>query len=153
GNFERRGLARSSRGAPGGLCGAPEARILGAAVAGKTRSDEPTQSERPPPLARKKSSAPPEGRQTPQGKGRQETAGRPTVPDKRPRRPPSSPPPHPPTLYADRYELAGLLGVGAMGSVYRAEDVLLGETIALKVLRKDLGHSQLAVTRFHREAK
>jgi serine/threonine-protein kinase len=84
---------------------------------------------------------------------RRQAAGRPTQPagKKRSKTPPADA--LEPTLYAGRYELAGLLGVGAMGSVYRARDVLLEETIALKVLRKDLTHSAAAVGRFHREAK
>jgi serine/threonine-protein kinase len=125
---------------------------------GKNRSDEPTQSERPSPLSRKKPSVPPtkpapHKRSSTAKRDAVDNAKRPTVPDKKRAAPPSSPPPAGPTLYAGRYELAGLLGVGAMGSVYRARDVLLGETIALKVLRKDLAHSTIAVSRFHREAK
>lgn len=58
-----------------------------------------------------------------------------------------------PMLYAGRYELVGLLGVGGMGSVYRVRDVLLDEHIALKILRKDSGRSGRAVERFFREAR
>jgi eukaryotic-like serine/threonine-protein kinase len=55
--------------------------------------------------------------------------------------------------YADRYELVGLLGVGGMGSVYRVRDRVLDVEVALKILRKDLAESPMAVARFHREVK
>ncbi len=40
-------------------------------------------------------------------------------------------------LLADRYQLQDLLGSGAMGEVWRAEDRLLGRTVAVKLLRTD----------------
>jgi len=40
------------------------------------------------------------------------------------------------TLLARRYELKGLLGSGGAGSVFRARDLVLGEDIALKVLKR-----------------
>ncbi|MGH7283910.1 MAG: serine/threonine-protein kinase, partial [Polyangiaceae bacterium] len=58
-----------------------------------------------------------------------------------------------PMLYADRYELVGLLGVGGMGSVYRVRDIWIDEHVALKILRKDSGRSTRAVQRFFREAR
>ncbi len=58
-----------------------------------------------------------------------------------------------PMLYAARYELVGLLGVGGMGSVYRVRDILIDEHVALKMLRKDSGRSGRAVERFFREAR
>jgi serine/threonine-protein kinase len=58
-----------------------------------------------------------------------------------------------PMLYAGRYELVGLLGVGGMGSVYRVRDILIDEHVALKILRKDQGRSGRAVERFFREAR
>ena len=122
-------------------------------MAGRGRNGEPTQSERPAPPAKERSSAP--RRATTRRPAVQSKAQTPTAPDWPARRAPkpSSPPPPAPATYAGRYELIGLLGVGAMGSVYRAHDLLLGETVALKVLRKDLANAPLAVSRFHREAK
>lgn len=58
-----------------------------------------------------------------------------------------------PTVYAGRYELVGLLGVGGMGSVYRVHDLLLDVTIALKLLRKDFATNPASVQRFYREVR
>ena len=57
-------------------------------------------------------------------------------------------------LLANRYEILGLIGVGGMGSVYRARDRELEELVALKVLRKDLLVSTPGILeRFRREVK
>jgi eukaryotic-like serine/threonine-protein kinase len=56
-------------------------------------------------------------------------------------------------LLADRYEILGLIGVGGMGSVYRARDHELEELVALKVLRKDLVSTPGILDRFRREVK
>ena len=58
-----------------------------------------------------------------------------------------------PPLLADRFELRGLLGVGGMGSVYRAHDLELDEPIALKLLRRELLHQPGTLDRFRREVK
>ena len=51
-----------------------------------------------------------------------------------------------------RWEITGLLGVGGMGTVYRARDRELDETVALKMMKKDaLGPEMLE--RFRREVK
>jgi serine/threonine-protein kinase len=52
-----------------------------------------------------------------------------------------------------RYTLLGLLGVGGMGSVYRARDEELDEIVALKVLRHDLVGEPEMAERFRREVK
>ncbi len=56
-------------------------------------------------------------------------------------------------LIASRYELLGLVGVGGMGSVYRARDTELDEVIALKVLRRELVDAPGMLERFRREVK
>jgi serine/threonine protein kinase/Flp pilus assembly protein TadD len=56
-------------------------------------------------------------------------------------------------LIAGRYELIGLVGVGGMGSVYHARDTELDETIALKVLRRELVDAPGMLERFRREVK
>jgi eukaryotic-like serine/threonine-protein kinase len=57
------------------------------------------------------------------------------------------------TVLADRYDILDRLGVGGMGTVYRAEQRALGRDVAVKVLRRELGRDADTVARFHREAK
>lgn len=52
-----------------------------------------------------------------------------------------------------RYRLLELLGHGAMGTVYAAEDTKLGRQVALKLPRFDRVESPEAVDRFRREAR
>jgi serine/threonine-protein kinase len=50
------------------------------------------------------------------------------------------------------YEIAGALGAGGMGDVYRAHDTKLGRDIALKILPESFTHDPERVARFRREA-
>src|SRR5687768_2534038 len=56
------------------------------------------------------------------------------------------------TVIAGSYRVIGVLGAGAMGIVYRAEDIARGTPVAIKVLHKTLGASKEAAARFRREA-
>ncbi len=56
-------------------------------------------------------------------------------------------------VLADRYELRGFLGRGGMGEVYEAVDRRLDRTVAVKVLRPEMGADRRFVARFHREAR
>src|SRR5690348_4896935 len=51
------------------------------------------------------------------------------------------------------YEVAGLLGKGGMGEVYRARDGKLHRDVALKVLPAALGRDPESLARFQREAR
>jgi tetratricopeptide (TPR) repeat protein/tRNA A-37 threonylcarbamoyl transferase component Bud32 len=51
------------------------------------------------------------------------------------------------------YRLLALIGRGAMGEVYAAEDVRLGRRVALKLLPAELGDDPSAAERFRREAR
>lgn len=59
----------------------------------------------------------------------------------------------PGTIIADRYRIFGLLGKGGMGEVYRADDLKLGQPVALKFLPDELLSDGAALARFHREVR
>ncbi|MFE0187135.1 protein kinase [Streptomyces sp. NPDC058989] len=52
-----------------------------------------------------------------------------------------------------RYRLTGRLGRGGMAEVFAAEDVRLGRTVAVKLLRADLAEDPVSKARFTREAQ
>ncbi len=56
------------------------------------------------------------------------------------------------TVLAGRYRIEGLLGSGGMGSVYRAEHVLMRKACAVKVLHREMTQVKEVVARFEREA-
>ena len=57
-------------------------------------------------------------------------------------------------VFANRYEVKEILGVGGMGVVYRAVDRELGEAVAIKTLRTDaLTQDGVALERFKQEIR
>jgi beta-lactam-binding protein with PASTA domain/tRNA A-37 threonylcarbamoyl transferase component Bud32 len=58
-----------------------------------------------------------------------------------------------PRTLGDRYELEGVVGRGGMAEVYRARDLRLDRTVAIKTLRADLARDQTFQARFRREAQ
>ncbi|HYV86006.1 MAG TPA: protein kinase [Patescibacteria group bacterium] len=59
----------------------------------------------------------------------------------------------PGTVVAERYRIVGLLGRGGMGEVYRADDLRLGQAVALKFLPPDLAQDPVRLARFHNEVR
>jgi len=59
----------------------------------------------------------------------------------------------PGTTLAERYRIVSPLGKGGMGEVYRAEDLRLGQTVALKFLPRSLAQTEEALERFTREVR
>ena len=54
-------------------------------------------------------------------------------------------------LVAGRYRVVRLIGSGAVGEVYEAQDETLGEPVALKTLRETVADDTVSIERFRRE--
>jgi len=59
----------------------------------------------------------------------------------------------PGALISGRYRIVSLLGKGGMGEVYRADDLTLGQSVALKFLPESLTNNPEAVSRFRHEVR
>src|SRR6266851_5598958 len=59
----------------------------------------------------------------------------------------------PGAMLSGRYRIVALLGRGGMGEVYRADDLVLGQQVALKFLPAPVARSPSAVERFRNEVR
>jgi tRNA A-37 threonylcarbamoyl transferase component Bud32 len=59
----------------------------------------------------------------------------------------------PGTLLGGRYRIVGRLGKGEMGEVYRADDLKLGQVVALKFLPPDVDRDAARLTQLHSEVR
>src|SRR5450631_1347929 len=57
------------------------------------------------------------------------------------------------TVLDGKYRLDAFLSEGGMGAVYRAAHVMLGKTVAVKLIKPELVTSPDVVRRFQREAR
>jgi serine/threonine-protein kinase len=57
------------------------------------------------------------------------------------------------TVLAERYRIVSLLGIGGMGEVYRAEDLTLDQSVALKFLPPSYENNPAWLERFHNEVR
>ena len=55
-------------------------------------------------------------------------------------------------ILAERWKLESQLGAGAMGSVFRGRDLVLGRAVAIKLLATDYVDDDMMLARFRREA-
>jgi len=56
-------------------------------------------------------------------------------------------------MIAERYRVVAMAGRGGMGEVYRAEDLKLGQLVAIKFLPESLSNDAATLSRFHSEVR
>jgi serine/threonine-protein kinase len=66
---------------------------------------------------------------------------------------PPTNPPEEPIILNQRYQLQTRIGAGGMSTVYRATDLMLERSVAVKVLRAEFCRDEAFRQRFHQEAK
>jgi serine/threonine-protein kinase len=59
----------------------------------------------------------------------------------------------PGAILAGRYRMIGPIGKGGMGEVYRADDLRLGQSVALKFLPESVAHDAARLAQFHQEVR
>ena len=59
----------------------------------------------------------------------------------------------PGTMLAGRYRIVSRVGKGGMGEVFRADDLVLGQSVALKFLPETARGNQNLLTRFYEEVR
>ncbi len=56
-------------------------------------------------------------------------------------------------IFDSRYQITALVGRGGMGTVYKAVHVAMNQTVALKVLHREMSQDERQVQRFYQEAR
>ncbi len=56
-------------------------------------------------------------------------------------------------VFGERYKVDALIGKGGMGWVFRATHLVMQQTVALKVMRRELASDMVMVKRFYQEAR
>ena len=57
------------------------------------------------------------------------------------------------STFAERYQIIEELGIGGMGSVYKAQDTEIKEKVALKLLKPEIASDEKTIDRFRNELR